>query len=208
MFRNFLPKETSFFDYFEQHGALAIQACQELYELASNNGDIAARAARIKEIEKQADAVTHRCIEALHKTFITPMDRSDIHSLIKRLDDIIDSIEAATSRIVLYGLTEMRSEAKELALVLVRATTEIEEALKCLRNINKDGETIQQRCIAIYQLENDGDAVLRAALVRLFREQDAVLIIKWKEIFERLEKATDRCEAVANIIQGVVIEAS
>lgn len=207
MFRNLLPKETSFFDYFEQHSALATQACQELLALASGNVDVAAKAVRIKEIEKEADAITYKCIEALHKTFITPIDRGDIHRLIKRLDDIIDSVESATSRIVLYEVTAIRTEAKALAEVLVRATTEIEQALKCMRNLKK-ADAIQTHCVAIYHLENEGDAILRAALVRLFKETDAVLVIKWKEIYERLEKATDRCEAVANIIQGVVIEAS
>lgn len=207
MFRKFLPQETSFFDYFEQHSALATLACRELLAVASGGSDIAAQAAKIKGIEKEADTITHKCIEALHKTFITPIDRGDIHSLIKRLDDIINSVESAASRISLYELTEIRSEAKALAEVLVRATTQIEQALKCLRKI-KDAQAIQDHCVAIYKLETEGDKILRAALVRLFKETDAILVIKWKEIFERLEKATDRCEAVASIIQGVVIEAS
>jgi uncharacterized protein len=207
MFRKILPRETSFFDYFEQHSALMLEACQELLALTSGPDDLAVKAARIKDLERAADQVTHRCIEALHKTFITPIDRADIHNLIKRLDDVIDSIESATSRIVLYELAEMRPEAKALAEVLVRAASEIGEALKCLRNL-KNAKAIQDHCVAIYHLENEGDAILRAALVRLFREENAILVIKWKEIYERLEKATDRCEAVANIIQGVVIEAS
>jgi predicted phosphate transport protein (TIGR00153 family) len=208
MLKRLLPKEYGFFDFFEQHNALTIQGCRELLVLMSNEANVKAQAARIKQIEHETDVITHRCIEALHKTFITPMDRQDIHRLIKRLDDVIDSVDAAASRIVLYEIEDIRSEAKELSELLVRATSEIQQALKHLRD-TKNATAINERCIAIYQLENDADVILRSALVRLFKEvSDAALLIKWKEIFEHLEKATDRCEDVANIIQGVVIEAS
>lgn len=208
MFRSILPKETGFFDYFEQIGALASDVCKELLSLTSGRGDIVTHANRIKEIEKQADKITHLCTDALHRTFITPMDRSHIHSLIKRLDDIIDSIDATTSRMVLYDLTEMRHEAQTMAEILVKATAQIEQALKLLRNL-KHPEGINEHLITIYKLENQGDETLRQALGRLFKEEtNAINVIKWKEIYERLEKATDRCEAVASIIQGIVIEAS
>jgi len=148
MFRSILPKETSFFDYFEQIGALASTVCQELLTLTSVGGSFTTQANRIKEIEKEADKITHHCTDALHSTFITPMDRSHIHSLIKRLDDIIDSVDAATSRMVLYDLTEMRPEAKGLAEILVKATAEIETALKKLRNL-KHPEGIEAHLIAV-----------------------------------------------------------
>ncbi len=128
--------------------------------------------------------------------------------LIKRLDDIVDSVDAAMSRLALYELTEMRAEAVQLAEVLLKAVEEIAGALKGLRNL-KNSEAISKRLIAVHRLENEGDAVLRNALMRLFQEDDRpALIIKWKEIFERLEKATDRCEEVANLIEKIVIEAS
>lgn len=208
MFRGILPKETSFFDCFEQISVLAIECCHELLALTAGSGDIAAHVNRIKEIEKDADKITHKCTDALHSTFITPMDRSHIHSLIKRLDDIIDSVDSTTARMLLYELTEMRPEARQLAEVLVKATTEIAEAVKLLRNL-KHPEGINEHLLRVYKLENEGDAILRSALSRIFKEEtDAVKVIKWKEIFERLERATDRCEAVASIIHGIVIEAS
>jgi hypothetical protein len=208
MFRRLLPKETNFFDHFEAHSAHAIDACKEFLQLASSGSDILARAARIKEIEEAADVVTHRCTESLHKTFITPLDRSDIHLLIKRMDDIIDSVYAASSRIVVYEITEIRPEARELAEVLVEASLRIGEALRRMRNL-KDAAAIQEICIAIHHLENRGDNILRSALIRLFKEDDRpILVIKWKEIYERLEKATDRCEDVADIIEKVVIEST
>lgn len=208
MFRRLLPKEVSFFDYFEEHAKMTIEACKLFLELSEGKADNVVQAARIKEIEHQADTLTHRCIEELNKTFITPIDRVDIHYLIKRLDDIVDSVDAATSRIALYELVEMRSEARLLAEVLLKAAIEIEIALKGLRSLS-NAKAVIDRLIEIHQLENEGDAILRTALTRLFREEsNPILVIKWKEIFERLEKATDRCEEVANLIEKVVIEAS
>jgi len=130
MFRRLLPREVGFFDFFDQHIALTIQGCRELQIMMSREANVVSQAARIKQLEHDSDSVTHRCIEALHKTFITPMDRQDIHRLIKRLDDIIDSVDSAGSRIVLYEIEDIRSEAKDLAKLLVLATTEMQQALK------------------------------------------------------------------------------
>ncbi len=207
MFSRLLPRQVSFFDYFEQHAALTVEACREFRKLVEADGDVAIVAARIKQLEHDTDTITHTCINALHKTFITPIDRSQIHALIKRIDDIIDTVDAAANRIQMYEITQMRPEARALADVMVKCAIEIEGAVKGLRNIG-NADVINKHCIEIYRLENAADQILRDALVRLFKEKDAMLVIKWKEIYERLEKATDRCEQVANIIQGVVIEAS
>jgi hypothetical protein len=209
MFRRLLPREVSFFDYFEEHAKLTIEACEAFLALAMSKDGQATMAARIKELEQQADVVTHKCVDDLNATFITPIDRTDILLLIQRLDDIIDAVDASTSRIVLYELTDLRPEMGQLASILVRAAKEIEVAVKCLRNL-KNVDLIKEKLIAIHQLENEGDAALRVALVNLFKEEEhrPMLVIKWKEIFERLEKATDRCEELANIIEKVIIEAS
>lgn len=207
IFSRFLPKNTSFFDFFEKLGALSNEACKELLALTTEGADIQAAAQRIREIEKQADRVHHHCADALHKTFITPFDRSDIHTLANRIDDVIDSVDSTAMRIVLYELTQMRPEAKELAEVLVRATAAMVKALTGLRDM-KNAEEIKDHCVEIYKMENEGDTILRLALVRIFKEGDPIMVMKWKEIYERLEKATDRCESVASVIQGIVIEAS
>jgi len=207
MLKHLLPKEHAFFDNFEAHIALVIRACEIFIRFNKPGADIAQYAKDIEDLEHQTDEITHRCIEALHKTFITPIERTDIQHLIKRLDDIIDSIDGAASRIILYEIREMRPEAAELAEVLLKSTKEIEEALKCLRN-NKNPDLIRQKCIRIYDLENRGDEILRSAIWRLFKEGDPILIIKWKEIFERLEIAVDRSEDVANTIEGIVISSS
>lgn len=209
MFDRIMPKETSFFNFFEQHSRLAIDACKELNEIASNPAELVMRANRIKEIEHEADDITHKCIDALHRTFITPVDRGDIHRLMKRLDDIIDSVDAAASRIMLYEITDMRPELKQFTDVLMKATAGIDGAIHNLRKMKKKDVAIQDCCGAVYDAEHQGDQILRLALARLFKEtNEPFLVIKWKEIFERLEIATDRCEEAANIIEGIVIEAS
>ena len=164
------------------------------------------RPKRIKEIEVETDAVTHRCVAALHKTFITPIERDDIYRLITRMDDIIDNVEATAERIVLYDITVMRPEIHQMVDVLVRSSEQIMIALRGLRSM-KNAEPILQTCVRINELENEADALLRSALARIFREEkDPLTVIKWKEIFEYLESASDRCEDVAQIIEGVVLE--
>ncbi len=210
MFRRLLPREVCFFTFFEEHAAVCIEVCEAFRDLTHGNGDRVDLAMSIKELEHRADDITHNCIEELNKTFITPIDRVDIHALMKQLDDIVDAVDATTSRLMLYELQdEIRPEAAQLAEILVKATVEIEAAVKCLRRISHVG-AIKDNLIAVHRLENEGDTLLRAALARLFQEEDArpILVIKWKEIFERLERATDRCEEVANIIEKITIEAS
>jgi uncharacterized protein Yka (UPF0111/DUF47 family) len=132
MFKWLLPKECSFFDYFEKSIALSVDACRELDTLAANPLELSSRANAIKELERQADNTAHQCIDALHRTFITPFDRAEIHRLIQRLDDIIDSVDAAASRMELYELTEARPELKQFTAVLLKATTEIAAAIHSL----------------------------------------------------------------------------
>ncbi|GIX45057.1 MAG: hypothetical protein KatS3mg130_1465 [Candidatus Sumerlaea sp.] len=208
MLRRLLPRTTDFFEFFDKHIALTIEACRVLQEMAERNGDFAPHVSRIKDLEHETDRITHQCIEALHETFITPIERGDIHRLIKRMDDIIDAVDSAVMRIRLYQIREMRDEVKLTARLLVQATSEVAEALKLMRS-PKNIEQIKASCIKIYGYENEADTVLRNALARLFdQEKDPIAVIKWKEIFEILELASDRCEDVANIIQGITIEAS
>ena len=206
MFGRLLPRETSFFDFFEQHAALTVEGSREFLSLVSTGANVGAKAKRIKEIEHETDVITHNCVEALHKTFITPIERDDIHRLITRMDDIMDFVEAAAERISLYEIRVMTPEVKDLADVLVRAVEEVEKALHGLRDM-RNAKDVVKRCIDINRLENEADAILRIAVARLFREErDPITVIKWKEIYENLESAADRCEDVANIIEGVVLE--
>jgi predicted phosphate transport protein (TIGR00153 family) len=207
MFARLMPRAEGFFDFFDQHAAVLVRGTQAFAKLFEPSADIATLTARVKELEHEADSITHRCVEALHKTFITPIDRDDIHGLITRLDDVMDFIDAASERIALYELTEMNSDAKDLADVLVRAAKDIQVACKGLRNL-KDSRTILAKCVEINRLENEADDILRRGVAKLFKEHkdDPIHVIKWKEILDNLEIATDRCEDVANTIEGVVLE--
>jgi predicted phosphate transport protein (TIGR00153 family) len=207
MFGRLLPREESFFDFFEQHADVLVRGTAKFATLFEPDADIAAITKQVRELEHEADSITHKCVEALHKTFITPIDRDDIHRLITRLDDVMDFVEAAAERITLYEITEMIADARDLADVLVRAAKDVQVACKGLRNL-KDARTILSKCIDINRLENEADEVLRRGVARLFKEHkdDPIYVIKWKEILENLETATDRCEDVANTIEGVVLE--
>jgi uncharacterized protein len=206
MFGRFLPREHGFFDFFDQHAAKTVEGAKEFVLLASNDVDIRLAAKRIKEIEHETDVITHHCVEALHKIFITPFERDDIYRLITKMDDIMDFVEAASERIALYDITRMTDESRALADVLLRSTEEVQRALKSLRDM-RHAEAIIKSCIDINRMENEADEILRSAVARLFKEEkDPIAVIKWKEIYENLEAATDRCEDVANIIEGVVLE--
>ena len=207
MLGRLLPRETSFFDFFDEHAELTLNAAKELQALVSNGVNIGPQARRIKEIEHEADIVTHRCVEALHKTFVTPIDRNDVHRLITRMDDVADYIEAVSDRFALYEITEFSPESKDLASELVNSCSAKGRAVRGLRDLRSKAAVIREACVEVNRLENDADALLRSALARLFKSSaNPIEIIKWKEIYELFEIATDRCEDVANVIEGVALE--
>jgi uncharacterized protein len=207
MFRGILPKEYSFYDFFESHIELAIQTCTELANLAKEGTNIFDSIDKIKEFEHKMDKIELDCVEALHKTFITPFERTDILELIKRMDDIVDSIDKAASRIKIYDITVIRKDVQLVADILLKSTIELKDAIIGLRDI-KHIDKIRQKCQRVRQLETEGDNIFKKAISDLFKETDAINVIKWKEIYERLEKAVNRCEDVANIIEGILIESA
>jgi len=206
MLRWLLPREEDFFGLFERHAALTVEGARQMRLLVQGGQNTRSLSARIQELEHETDVITHTCVERLHKTFITPLDRDDIHRLITRMDDVMDYIEAAAISLVLYELTEMTAPVQELAEVLLRSTEAVAVAVEGLRNLKRP-ERVLEACIEVNRLENEGDRILRSALADLFRgASDPLLVLKWKEIYEALENATDRCEDVANVIEGVVLE--
>ena len=167
-----------------------------------------AQAQRVKDVEHQGDEITHTVIEKLHQTFITPIDREDIHKLISHMDDVLDLVEATSERLWLYDVREIEPEARELSDVLLKAVVEMGAAVRGLRNL-KDRPRLIAHCTEINRLENEGDRLLRRAVARLFRDgTDPIHVLKWKEIYDNLENAIDRCEDVANVIEGVALEYS
>jgi uncharacterized protein len=202
-----LPVEFGFFDHFEQHVERSIEGTTLFLEMLDDLENSGPKAKRIKEVEHEADVITHRLVEMLHKTFITPFDRDQIFRLASRMDDILDCVEAASERLWLYDLHSATPEVKSMAKTLCQATAQLKPALQGLRNLKRDREAILKCCVEVNRLENEGDAVLRQGIAKLFREEkDALTVMKWKEIYENLEQATDRTEDVANIIEGVVLE--
>jgi predicted phosphate transport protein (TIGR00153 family) len=203
-----LPHDASFFAQFEQHGRKTVEGCRAFLEMVEAPTALEAQAGRVKRIEHECDEITHAVVAALRKTFITPIDRNDIYRLITRMDDIMDLVEAAADRLALYDIVQMTKEAGELARCLVSSAEHVLSGVSSIRDLKRP-DLILQHCIEINRLENVADDILRSALARLFREEkDAITVMKWKEIYEALESATDRCEDVANIIEGVVLENS
>jgi uncharacterized protein len=206
MFSSFIPKEGRFFDLFKELADCIVQGATEFKELAVNLPEAERRVRSIKDIEHKGDDITHSTMDLLHKTFITPLDREDIHTLVSRMDDILDFIDAAAQRLHLFQVDELPAEGRELAEICLQAARLVQSAVSSLDNL-KNPENVIKTCVEINRLENDADHVLRSGLARLFREEpDIRKLIKLKEIYELLETVTDRCEDVANVIDGIVLE--
>jgi len=203
-----LPREGRFFDFFNQHAALAVEAARELAALMNDLGSLEARSKAIREREKQADKITHDTVLLLHQTFITPFDREQIHGLITTMDDILDLMEDVSECLFLYDVRNVGPEARELAIICVDSTERVKEAVALLPSM-KNSEAILRISAEIDRLESHADRVFRAALAKLFREEpDAKEVIKQKEVYQLLEAVTDKCEDVANLIEGIVLESA
>ena len=208
MFGRLMPTEGKFFEYFIQHGELCVKGGKEMVALMTNFDDLEHRVHAIESVEKQADKVTYAALDLLHKTFITPLDRDDIHKLITRMDDILDLMEDAAQTISLYDIKSITPEAKRLAELCQAGCEKVLAAVSLLDNM-KNAREILNICSEIDKLESDADHVMRAAMSKLFRDEpDVRTLIKLKAIYEILETVTDRCEDVANIIEGIVLEHS
>ena len=205
MFR-LIPQEMVFFDLFEKAAANAHKGAEELQELLIRFDNVAERAKRIKDIEHAGDELTHEMIDRLNKTFITPIEREDIHEVACRLDDIVDLIDTAVNRIVLYKIEKPIDDARKLADCLVHATSIIVEMMPHLRKV-KDADLVRQKCRDVHTQENIGDQIEQHALATLFDGgYEPLFVMKWKNIIEELEESTDCCEDVANAIEGIVIK--
>ena len=206
MLNRLLPREAHFFTFFEEHAALTAACAKEFQALTQDMGRMVLSVKRIKELEHEADENVRQCLEQLHKTFITPFDRNDIHRLITALDDIADLIDGTARKIHLYEVRGLPRNLRDTADVLVRATGLVTAVVGGLRHMG-DGSAILRDCVEIKRCETDADAIHADAVARLFKEQkDAIEVIKWRDIFEGIESATDACEDVANIIEGIVLE--
>ena len=206
MFGRFMPTEGKFFEIFNAHAKCLVSASRELELLMDNLVDAEVHKQNVQVAEKAADKLTHEAIDLLHKTFITPLDRDEIHKLISTMDDVLDLMEDVATAISLYDVQVVTAEATELARVCTACVGRVEAAVALLSDM-KQAREILKACEEIDRLESDADRLLRSAMSKLFREEDNVkTLIKLKAIYELLEAVTDKCEDVANIIEGIVLE--
>ena len=201
----FIKRDTDFFEIFDAMGKNLISASGKLVTFFEDFSDMESKTKQIKDIEHDNDMLTHEVIRKLNQTFLTPIDREDIHSLASRMDDILDLMWGAVQRAQLFKLKEPTKEAADLARTLAGMIDLVYKTLSHLRQ--KKYAYIQDLCVEIHGLENQADEIFRATLGKMFDEmKDPILIIKWKEIYENLENATDCCEDVANILESFVLK--
>ncbi len=209
LFSRLMPREGRFFMLFNQHADFVVQGSVALVELLNNYDDAAGRGARVAhilELEHSADRVTRETVSLLHQTFVTPLDRDDIHRLISRMDDVLDLIQDVTEALQLYDIQRLTPEAVQLAELLKECCSRVQQAVHQLAKL-EDSARILKLCNEIDSLESQADTVMRTAISKLFREEsDVRQLIKLETVYQLLEAATDQCEDVANIIEGVVLE--
>ncbi len=202
----FIPKEHKFFELFEESAENILKAARELKEMVDTWQFIDSRVAEITELEHHGDTITHQVISLLHRTFVTPFDREDIALLAHTMDDVIDFIHSAADAMFIYKIDKPTERSKELADIIIRGAVEIQKAVSGLKR-RSELKNIMEVCVEINRLENMADRVYRAAMAELFENtSDVTQLIKWREIYEHMEAATDRCEDVANVLEGVALK--
>jgi uncharacterized protein len=203
---SFLPAEVRFYDYFEKASANLLEGARLLQTLLDEYQDVDNQVAQITEIEHQGDFIVHEVTNLLPRTLITPFDSDDIQRLVSSLDDAIDAVQAVASRLIIYQIEEVKKPARRLAHLIVESATELDAAIKGLRDKKQFGQ-VKERIVQINTLENNGDRILQEGLSSLVaRREDIFDLIRWKEIYELLEATTDRIEDAGDVIQKVIIE--
>jgi len=203
LLQRFLPHEEGFVDLFRKQAENICAGAKSLVQMLEHFTGVPEQVQIIKAIEHEGDEITHRIFTKLNQTFITPFDREDIHELCSQLDDVIDLIDAAASRFVLYRVDAVRLGTVDLVKILLSAATEVSAAI----NTIETPEKALKHCIEINRYENESDRLCRTLIAQLFdEEKDPLQVIKWKEIFEVIETAVDKCEDVANVVEGVILK--
>jgi predicted phosphate transport protein (TIGR00153 family) len=201
-----MPKDQKFFDLFEESAKNITAGAKALKEMLDTWQFIDSHVAEITEMEHLGDSITHQVMSLLHRSFVTPFDREDIALLAHTMDDIIDFIHASADAMFIYKIQSPTQRAKELADVIVQGAAEMEKAVVGLRN-RSEFKNMLEHCVEMNRLENVADRIYRAAIGELFdNTSDIALVIKWREIYDHMESATDRCEDVANVLEGVALK--
>jgi len=203
---SFFPREEKFFDMFERASSNLYEAGQAFKTLLEDYTDIEHKIKHIKDIEHEGDIITHEIFDKLNRTFITPIDREDIHQITSEVDDVLDFILATADRFMLYKINKPTPEAQKLTDVLVSSIEILGKAIYSLKDKKHSRRTLDY-CVEINRLENEGDMIHKAAIGELFSDhKDAVDIIKWRDIYDHLESAIDMCEDVADTVEGIVVK--
>ena len=200
------PRDTKFYDLFEQGTANLVTAAEKLVDLFNNYEDVEAKARQLKALEHQGDTITHEIIRRVNCTFVTPIDREDIVLLAHTMDSIMDFVEAAGRTAFLYRITQPTERARQLASIVAKTAYVLNDVLPCLRHRDQFNRILEQ-CVEMNRLENEADDVHHAAMAELFDSgKDATEIIKWRELYQHMEDATDRGEDVADVLEGIVLK--
>jgi predicted phosphate transport protein (TIGR00153 family) len=202
-----LPQDKHFFNMLENESNNVLDGAKAFLDMVKNYENIKEKQQKIKDIEHQGDDFVHEIFEELNKTFITPIDHEDISALASAFDDVLDHIDGTATRLVLYEIKKPEENLIKLAEVLVKQTMELNTALSGLRNI-KNPKEIEKKCIEVNRLENVADDIYKSSVAQLFKQRDAIEIMKLKEVYERIEFATDKCEDAANVISDIVVKSS
>ncbi|MFN0124392.1 MAG: DUF47 domain-containing protein [Blastocatellia bacterium] len=199
-----IPREERYFELFNQMAGQMTEAAKLLKTLFDDFANRATYADQIKKIEHTCDEITHDVIRRLNQTFITPIDREDIHALISELDDVVDYIEYAARRVILYRIEETSPHARNMSELIVGMVTELQKTVGML---GKNVAGIMDECVAIHDLENKGDSMHHQAVEDLFtNEKDPIRLLKWKEMYETLEKCIDKCEDASNVLEAIALK--
>ncbi len=204
-------QDQAFFGAFTAHAKLCVEGARKLAELLDDLHRAEALSKEIKDLENKADGITHDTVKQLHETWITPLDRADIHDLITKLDDVLDMIEAVSERVAIFQVREKNDLAVQLGEVLRKSCEVLAKAVAQVQTVAKSPQEILEAAVEVNRLENEADDIYRKALGQLFNPEpgtsiNALEILKWREIFDYLENATDACEDVANVLEGIVLE--
>lgn len=202
----FFPNKFNIFDLYEKQIGYAVEAATYFRKIVSDGSISKESLEKIHDMEHSGDDVAHEIIEQLNKTFITPFDREDIHSLAKEIDDIVDMINTITGRLLLYKLTKVNKNLVEFSEMIEKSVVAVSKAIICLRD-TKDVASLKSACVEVNRLENAGDTLRDTALTELFdTEKDPIAVIKWKEIYQEAETILDICEDVAHVVENIIVK--
>lgn len=203
-----IPREEKFFNYFQRICATIVEGARTLDQLVRDPSSTDAQLGRLRELEHEGDAITHDTLDKLNRTFLTPFDREDIDAIARNLDEVMDYLEEAGQRIGMYGITEPREDAMRLSAIPPRAAEELQKVFTELPNYKRNKAKIRAQLVEINRIENESDAVFRTALKALFDEPEIapLELLKWKDVYELIETAVDKCESVSHVVDGILVK--